>query len=246
MKLAKRYKLLKLLNKGSYGSVFLAESILTKKAVAIKLELKESNMLKREGQIYQVLCGHPGIPKMKYYGSTDRHNFLVLPFLGSSLEATSFSRKQTLVMFEKMIDVIEYVHSKGFLHCDLKPGNFLYENSNIYLIDFGLSKKYMNNEGVHIPFKTGKSLVGSVNFSSINVQKGFEASRRDDLESILYIVIFLLNGDVPWNNCDNKEVIERKQSYIESPMSQLLSMCQAIKFDADPDYSKFIIKIENV
>lgn len=246
MIILKKYKLLKLLNKGSYGSVFLAESILTKKKVAIKLELKESNILKREGQIYQFLCGHQGIPKMKYYGSNDTHHFLVLPFLGSSLEAKTFSLEQTVVILENMIDIIKYVHSKGILHRDLKPGNFLYENNNIYLIDFGLSKKYIDNEGNHVPLKTEKSLVGSVNFSSINVQKGFEASRRDDLESILYIIIFLLNEDIPWNNCHEKEVLERKQSYTEAPIFSLLSMCQAIKFDEAPDYSKFKIKIENV
>lgn len=245
MIISKKYKLLKLLNKGSYGSVFLAESILTKKSVAIKLELKESNMLKREAQIYQLLCGHSGIPKMKYYGSTDTYNFLVLPFLGVSLETKTFSLTQSALILEKMIDVIKYVHSKGLLHQDLKPGNFLYENNNIYLVDFGLSKKYIDNEGNHIPFKTGKSMVGSINFSSINVQKGFVSSRRDDLESILYIMIFLLNGDVPWNNYDEKDVLERKQSYTEAPMFSLISMCQAIKFDETPDYSKIKIKIEN-
>lgn len=244
MNISKKYKLLKLLNTGSYGSVFVAKSILTNKLVAIKIELKELNMLKREGQIYQLLCGHPGIPKMKYYGSTDTYNFLVLPFLGVSLEAINFSLEQTIIIFENMINIIEYVHSKGILHRDLKPGNFLYEKNNIYLIDFGLSKRYTDTNGKHILFKTGKSLAGSVNFSSINVQKGYEASRRDDLESILYIMVFLLKGHIPWNNCDQKEVLERKQSYTEAPVFSLLSMCQAIKFEENPDYSKFQIKIE--
>jgi serine/threonine protein kinase len=162
MNIAKKYKLLKLLNTGSYGSVFVAKSILTNKLVAIKLELKESNMLKREAQIYQLLCGHPGIPKMKYYGSTDTHNFLVLPFLGSSLEAIDFSLEETVSIFKNMINIIEHVHSKGILHRDLKPGNFLYEKNNIYLIDFGLSKKYIDTNGKHISFRATRILTADL------------------------------------------------------------------------------------
>lgn len=242
--LSQKYKLLKNIGSGSFSSVFLGESILTKKKVAIKMELKELQMLKREAQIYQILCDHSGIPKIKYYGSNEKYNFLVLPFLGKSLNNYRYSLKQSIDISKKMLDIIEYVHSKGFLHRDLKPANFLFENNNIYLIDFGLAKKYLNEDGTHILIRTEKSLVGSVNFSSVNVQQGFEASRRDDIESILYILLFILKeNSIPWKNCRPMEVLEKKLVFSEQPVANLLSSCRTLQFEEKPNYSKFVINL---
>uniref|UniRef100_A0A6C0LDQ2 non-specific serine/threonine protein kinase n=1 Tax=viral metagenome TaxID=1070528 RepID=A0A6C0LDQ2_9ZZZZ len=237
--LSKKYKLLESLGSGSFSSVFLGESVITKKQVVIKIETKNSNMLKREAQIYESLKGHPGIPKIKYYGSTEEYNFLVLPFLGNTLHSTIFSLEQVPFLFKKMTEIIEFVHSKGFLHRDLKPDNFLYDNNTIYLIDFGLSKQYINEKGEHIPFKKGKSLIGSVNFSSVNVQQGFEASRRDDLESLLYILIFLLKeNSISWNHDSAVEVLDKKLAFSEPPVANLLSYCRGLQFEKKPDYNK--------
>lgn len=237
--LSKKYKLLKNLGSGSFSSVFLGESVITKKQVVIKLETKNSNMLKREAQIYESLKGHPGILKIKYYGSTEEYSFLVLPFLGTPLHSTIFSLEQVRALFKKMVDIIEFVHSKGFLHRDLKPDNFLYDNNTIHLIDFGLSKQYSNERGQHILFKKGKSLIGSVNFSSVHVQQGFEASRRDDLESLLYILIFLLKENmIPWNRDSTAVVLEKKLAFSEAPIASLLSYCRNLQFEEKPDYNK--------
>lgn len=242
MILSKKYKLLKNLGSGSFSHVFLGESILTKKQVAIKIELKELQMLKREAKIYQILCDHSGIPKIKYYGSNEKYNFLVLPFLGESLNNCKISLEQVPVLFKKMIEIIEFVHSKGFLHRDLKPDNFLYHNNTIYLIDFGLSKQYKTEKGEHIPFQKGKNLIGSINFSSVHVQQGFEASRRDDIESILYILLFLLKeNSISWNRCEPMEVLEKKLAFSEQPVANLLSSCRMLQFEEKPDYNKFVI-----
>lgn len=243
-----KYKILSKINNGSYGKVFIGESVATKIKVAIKMEEKEINLLKREAQIYQYLIGHPGIPRLKYYGSTENNNFLILPLLGKSTKYQSYSLNDSFRLGIQMIKIIQYVHSKGFLHRDLKPDNFLFEdekNLSIKLIDFGLAKKYKDANKKHIPFKSGKSLVGSINYSSLAAQKGFELSRRDDLESILYIILFLINGKVPWDDFNVEDVEKMKMQYSTEPMSKIISYCRNIKFEDEPDYSRFVSFLEN-
>lgn len=237
-----KYKLLEKIGNGSFGTVFIGESLRTNKKVAIKLESKsaDKNFLKREAKLYQYLAHHDGIVKIKNFGSSENYNYLVLPLLGDSLSQVNASFKTTIQIALQMFDIIEYIHSKGIVHRDLKPDNFLFSRtseSKTFLIDFGLAKRYIDNEGEHIPLKMGKSLVGSINYSSINVQQGVEASRRDDLESIVYIILFLLKNGIPWENCISKEVLKKKQECHEEPIQHLLVYCRSLNFKEKPNYS---------
>jgi serine/threonine protein kinase len=235
-----KYKILNALNAGTYGKVFVGESIATKTKVAIKMEEKELKLLKREAQIYQCLNGHSGIAKLKFYGSTDRNNFLILPLFGKSIATHKFSLSSAFQIGKTMIDIVRYIHSKGFLHRDLKPDNFLFEDdyrTSIKLIDFGLAKKYIDKNNTHIPFKTGKSLIGSINYSSLGVQKGFESSRRDDLESIMYVILFLMRGKIQWDNLIVEDVEKMKMQYADEPLAKMISYCRTLKFEEEPDYN---------
>lgn len=112
-----------------------------------------------------------------------------------------FTLKTVLMMADAIIQRLEYVHSKNIVHRDLKPANFsmgLLDKSNeLFIIDFGLSKYYIEKEK-HIPFIQGKNLIGTARYASINVHKGFEYGRRDDMESLGYILIYFLKGSLPW------------------------------------------------
>ena len=102
-----------------------------------------------------------------------------------------------------MVSRVEFIHSRSFLHRDIKPDNFLIGISKkshiVHMIDLGLGKRYRNTEtGDHIPMKEGKSLTGTARYASLNAQQGLELSRRDDMEGIGFVLMYLLLGKLPW------------------------------------------------
>lgn len=108
----------------------------------------------------------------------------------------------------QVINSLKFLHSKGYLHRDIKPDNIMIgknENSHrVYIIDFGLAKKYILSDGSHIPMKEGKKLTGTARYASINTHLGLEQSRRDDLESLAYLMVFLFKTKLPWMNQQGK------------------------------------------
>jgi len=112
-----------------------------------------------------------------------------------------------------MVTRIEYFHRMHILHRDVKPDNFLMgRNRNphlLYIIDYGLAKKYRDSRSLtHIPYREGKNLTGTARYASINTHVGIEQSRRDDLESVGHVLIYLLKGQLPWQGlqaANNKE-----------------------------------------
>lgn len=205
--LSNGYMAIKELGSGSFGDVFMAESKEFGN-VALKVEnSKESSRLISEFKIYKRLS-KLGENPVKVYQllRTPQYNIMSMELLGDSLDdifnknGKKFPIQFVLYIGMQMINIIEIVHKAGYLHRDIKPGNFLIRPSTkeVCVIDFGLSKRYLDNDGNHIELRTGRSLVGTARYASINIHLGFEPSRRDDLESIGYVLLYFAIGRLPW------------------------------------------------
>lgn len=132
-----------------------------------------------------------GIPQTYFCCTEGDMNILVMELLGPSLEdvfnlcGRKMNLKSTLMIAIQMLERIEFVHRKEFLHRDVKPDNFLMgvgaNAQRLYLIDFGLAKKYKQKDGAHIPYRDNKNLTGTARYASLNTHLGIEQGRRDDL-----------------------------------------------------------------
>ena len=267
MLIENKYEFLGELGRGAFAVVYKARNKRTNALVAIKkgTDSTEMKLLKNEIDIYSHLKGGKGIPIVIWHGIENDKYYMVINLLGSSL--TNCTSKQSTMNIDavvklgkQMIQRISYIHGKLLLHRDVKPDNFLFERDNvdkIYLIDFGLSKFYIREED-HIPFRDDRSLLGSMNYVSINVHHGIEPSRRDDLESLVYIMYYLWNGCVEWdeftveqysNYTDmsiaiaNKKIecldCDRTPLYIRN----MFTYCRNLGFDETPDYIYLLLDI---
>ena len=219
-----KYTCVKKLGKGSFGSIY--QAVYGKEEYALKFEDRKKNndLLQNEAAIMNYLKG-PNIPTVKSYGFTSSYNILVMQLLGRDLEhhfkkRKKFSVKTVCMLGFQMINILENIHEKHILHRDIKPENFvmgLNQHSNIvYLIDFGLAKKYRSMSTlIQYPLTLKKKFTGTARYASINALKGYEHSRRDELESLRYIFIYFLKGKLPWQNIKVKDKEEKFKKILQ-------------------------------
>ncbi|CAK9054165.1 Casein kinase I [Durusdinium trenchii] len=223
-----KFRLGSKIGSGSFGAIHLGVNLRTGEEVAIKLEPLKSRhpQLLYEAKIYKGLAGSVGIPSIHWYGVQDSYTVMVLDLLGPSLEDLltfckgRLSLKTVLMVADQMINRLECVHSRNIIHRDVKPDNFLLglgrRANQVNLIDFGLSKKYRDSKTqVHIPYREGKALTGTARYASINAHAGLEQSRRDDLEALGYVLIYLVKGCLPWQGLLSKTPKTKQERYDE-------------------------------
>jgi casein kinase 1 len=252
----------KQLGKGGFGQIYLGRNIKENYKIAIKVEENTNRShLYQEYEILKLIEGGEGIPKVYKYREGHRHNYLFMELLGKSLDKLfndcqkHFTYKTIFQIGYQMIQRIEYIHNKGYIHRDIKPGNFVIGKNNnkriIYIIDFGLSKKYIDKNNKHISYKEGKGLTGTARYVSLYTHYGIEQSRRDDIEGIAYNLIYFGKGKLPWQGIKSKNKKEKHQKIMESKIyynpnklceglssefKALLEYSRDLEFEERPDY----------
>jgi casein kinase 1 len=267
LRVGNKFRIGQKIGSGSFGDIYRGTNIQTGEPVAIKLEPVKTRhpQLLYEARLYKILnaggCA-VGIPSVWWYGVEGDYNVMVIDLLGPSLEdlfnfcGRKFSLKSTLMLADQMVARIEYVHSKNFLHRDIKPDNFLMgtgkRGHHVYIIDFGLAKKYRDPKThQHIPYKEGKNLTGTARYCSISTHLGIEQSRRDDLEAVGYILLYFLRGSLPWQGLKAQtkqqkydRISEKKMATpvealckgFPSEFSTYLNYNRSLRFEDKPDY----------
>ncbi|CAN1131559.1 Casein kinase 1-like protein 11 [Linum perenne] len=228
-----KFKLGRKIGSGSFGELYLGVNVQTGEEVAVKLESVKTKhpQLHYESKLYMLLQGGTGIPHLKWFGVEVEYNIMVIDLLGPSLE-----------------DLFNYCNRKFTLKTVLMLADQL-----VYVIDYGLAKKYRDLQThKHIPYRENKNLTGTARYASVNTHLGIEQSRRDDLESLGYVLMYFLRGSLPWqglkagtkkqkyDRISEKKVQTSIESLCKSYPSEFVSYfhyCRSLRFEDKPDYS---------
>ncbi|KAH9579909.1 Protein kinase domain [Trypanosoma melophagium] len=265
-----RFRILKRLGSGSFGGVYMGVNIHSGVNVAVKLEsVRNHGCAMLEHRIYNYFneCTLPiGIPRSHFAGRVGDYNVIVIDLLGPNLEelfnicGRKFSPKTVCIIGIQIIQRLQCMHSMHYIHRDIKPENFVMgvgdDSHTVYIIDMGLAKRYRDPVTLqHIPWEEKKGLTGTVRYVSINTHRGIQQSRRDDMESVMYLLFYFLRGGLPWqgmrtqpNDMHYEAISDVKMATspdklgmgFPTQFAQLLQYSRALDFYEVPQYSYYV------
>ena len=255
-----KYKAIKKLGEGSFGKVYKAEYNGDNYAIKMENKSKEQGLLELEATIMSYLKG-PNIPFIKSYGYSGDFNVLVMQLLDKSLEDlinkyNTFSIKTVAILGYQMVNILQYIHDRHIIHRDIKPDNFVMgaqeDNAKLYILDFGLAKKYRSSRTlVQYPYVKKKKLTGTARYASIHALEAYEQSRRDDLESVGYVLMYFLRGNLPWQGLKvrskedrYKKILEKKKETSSQDLCkdfpheffEYVDYTKNLEYEENPDY----------
>eukprot|EP00897_Mesotaenium_endlicherianum_P007893 jgi/Mesen1/7131/ME000369S06444 len=278
------YKIERKLGKGGFGQVYVGRRLSggaerngpQAVEVALKFEHRSSKGCNYgppyEWQVYNTLGGSHGVPRVHFKGRQGDYYVMVMDMLGPSLwdvwnnSNQAMSTEMVACIAVEALSILEKMHQRGYVHGDVKPENFLLgqpatiEEKKLFLVDLGLATRWKDaSSGQHVEYDQRPDIFrGTVRYASVHAHLGRTGSRRDDLESLAYTLVFLLRGRLPWQGYqgDNKGFLVCKKKMATSP-EMLCCFCPPpfklfleyvvnLKFDEEPNYGKLISLFDNV
>ncbi|XP_058074199.1 casein kinase 1-like protein HD16 isoform X2 [Magnolia sinica] len=282
------YRIERKLGKGGFGQVYVGRRISAAPGgidrttgpgaieVALKFEHRSSKGCNYgppyEWQVYNILGGSHGVPRVHFKGRQGDYYVMVMDMLGPSLwdvwnnNSHTMSIEMVACIAIEAISILEKMHSRGYVHGDVKPENFLLgppgtsEEKKLFLVDLGLATKWRDNSsGQHVEYDQRPDVFrGTVRYASVHAHLGRTGSRRDDLESLAYTLVFLLRGRLPWQGYqgENKGFLVCKKKMATSPETlccfcpqpfrQFVEYVVNLKFDEEPNYAKYISLFDGI
>ncbi|PKI48131.1 hypothetical protein CRG98_031493 [Punica granatum] len=280
------YRIERKLGKGGFGQVYVGRRVgatsLTERTgpgaveVALKFEHRSSKGCNYgppyEWQVYSALGGSHGVPRVHYKGRQSDYYVMVMDMLGPSLwdvwnnNSHMMSIEMVACIAVEAISILEKMHSRGYVHGDVKPENFLLgpsgtpDEKKLFLVDLGLATRWRDSStGLHVEYDQRPDVFrGTVRYASVHAHLGRTGSRRDDLESLAYTLIFLLRGRLPWQGYqgENKGFLVCKKKMATSPETlccfcpqpfrQFVEYVVNLKFDEEPDYARYISLFDGI
>ncbi|KAJ9692272.1 hypothetical protein PVL29_011369 [Vitis rotundifolia] len=281
------YRIERKLGKGGFGQVYVGRRVSPINPndrttgpgaleVALKFEHRSSKGCNYgppyEWQVYNTLGGSHGVPRVHFKGRQGDYYVMVMDMLGPSLwdvwnnNSHTMSIEMVACIAIEAISILEKMHSRGYVHGDVKPENFLLgppgtpDEKKLFLVDLGLATRWRESTtGLHVDYDQRPDVFrGTVRYASVHAHLGRTGSRRDDLESLAYTLIFLLRGRLPWQGYqgENKGFLVCKKKMATSPEAlccfcpmpfrQFVEYVVNLKFDEEPNYAKYISLFDGI
>ena len=253
MKLNEKFRKVKKLGSGSFSKVYKAKDLSNKSLLALKVSrVEHMKLLYNEKNILEEFALDPSFAKLKYFEVGAKKCVLGMTLLGETLNSLCFEKNimpdKVLFYVIQVLDAIENFHKKGYIHRDIKPDNICIgrkDKNTTFLIDFGISEKYWDFvQNKHNPRSLKREFKGNVAFCSDSALLGINPSRRDDLEALCYVAIYLVKKTLPWIECSNISEVtcirgSSSKALIKNlpiEMIHLINYCKLLRYEEDPDY----------
>uniref|UniRef100_A0A8R1XS95 Protein kinase domain-containing protein n=1 Tax=Onchocerca volvulus TaxID=6282 RepID=A0A8R1XS95_ONCVO len=259
-------QILRRIGEGGYGVVFQVVNMQNPLQMgAMKVEpvgmLSDDQILKMEIHVLKKLANKSKHAcKIYAAGKDEDYYFLIMTLLSKSLcelrkqcPNQRFTLPTSVKLCMQCLEGIEDLHNVGFLHRDIKPSNFAMGRKpsvmrTVFMLDFGLARQYCvfdekGNMNLREPRKTAP-FRGTIRYCSINVHRGDEQGRHDDLWSLLYMTTEMILGTLPWRSMDRRHAEACKSSSEEKLISSLpvefhvfLKHLKKLNYNHKPDYN---------